>query len=106
MIMDIGNILVAMENLDRNELYKIKSYAEGLINKSRDMGISTTLPVVGQPYEIGDDRNGTFKVKVLKNRQSKALVEILERVKFGSRNKANGFDVGQQIVVPFTFFKM
>jgi hypothetical protein len=84
-------------------LYQIKQLAEGLLQSK--IYSPTTEPVVGNEYDIGDDKNGRFKVKVLKNRQIKSLVVIVSKLSEGTRRKTASFQIGQQITVPFSFFK-
>lgn len=59
--------------------------------------LSSGLPQIGVEYQIGDERNGQLKVKVIKLRRSKALVEITERIGYGSKRKCNSFEIGQEI---------
>ena len=93
---------------DHQALHTIKSYIEGLLQlQEHGANLSTGVirPEVGKSYNVGDHKNGIFKVKVLKNRRSKALVLIEERIHTGTRNKTAQFAKGQEIVVPFSFFK-
>jgi len=61
-------------------------------------------PIVGKIYEIGDPRNGHYKVKIIKNKRTKASTEIVEVISTGSRPKTQQFSVGTTIIVPFTAF--
>lgn len=102
--MIIDQVMQLMEDLEPKDLRIIKNYAEGLINKKR--GYSTGLPLEGNVYEIGDETNGVYKVRVIKNRRSKSLVKIVEKISSGTRRKSEDWDTDSEIVVPFQFFKL
>ena len=65
------------------DLRIIKSYVEGLL-QPRDYGANpftgVVQPEVGKEYDIGDNKNGYFRVKVIKNRRRKALVQIITKL--------------------------
>lgn len=100
---NIGTIRFESNNFRcKVECFSTNSAPSPLSQFAEGMG----YPQVGKEYEIGDARNGRFKVKVLKNRRSKALCEITERVDYGTKRKCNNFQIGQQITVPFVSFKL
>jgi len=98
--MEINQIFEEIKKLNRSQIHQIKSFAEGLLTIKI---IDSTKPIIGNEYNVGDDRNGKFKVKVLKNRSTKSLVIITENLSQGTRRKT--FQIGETIVVPFSFFK-
>lgn len=104
--MIIDQIMQSMEKLNNNDLRTIKNYAEGLINKNMGFGIKSDFPIEGNEYTIGDNSNGHFKIKVIKNRRKKSLVKIIEKISSGTRRKTNDWNTGVEMLVPFSFFKL
>jgi hypothetical protein len=109
--MEYGEIAEAIlsSSLSYTDLKRLGHLIEGqLQNQHPGSAHHSGKPKIGKTYIIGesDVRNGAFKVRVLKHRQTKALVEIVEKIRSGSRPSTRRWGPGHEIIVPYSMFDL
>jgi len=105
--MELATIIKGMESLNSKQLQSVESYAKGLIDKFHNTGYhqdDNDLKVVDEK-EIGDPRNGHYKVKIMKINRKKAHCSISTILSRGSRPSTKSYTEGMLLIVPLTLLK-